>query len=95
MSETIIFKPALQWSGALRRCMTAHPGQEARLAADAAQPVTRKVLADWYAELLGPEPVRPTPQAELRRALRRLRARVFATLAVRDVAGLAPLHEVV
>ena len=95
MSETIIFKPALQWSGALRRCLTAHPDQEARLAADAAQTVTRRTLADWYAELIGPAPARPTQQADLRRALRRLRARVFATLAVCDVAGLAPLHEVV
>ena len=95
MSETIIFKPALQWSGALRRCLTAHPGLESRLAADAAQPVTRKTLTDWYAELLGPGAARPIPQADLRRALRRLRARAFATLTVRDVAGLAPLHEVV
>ncbi|GAA0774423.1 bifunctional [glutamate--ammonia ligase]-adenylyl-L-tyrosine phosphorylase/[glutamate--ammonia-ligase] adenylyltransferase [Castellaniella ginsengisoli] len=95
MSETIIFKPALQWSGALRRYLTAHPGQESRLAADAARPVTRKTLTDWYAELLGPEPPRPVPQAELRRALRQLRARAFAALTVRDIAGQAPLHEVV
>ncbi|MGB3276014.1 MAG: bifunctional [glutamate--ammonia ligase]-adenylyl-L-tyrosine phosphorylase/[glutamate--ammonia-ligase] adenylyltransferase [Castellaniella sp.] len=95
MPETIIFKPALQWSGALRRYLTAHPDQESRLAVDAAQPVSRKTLNDWYAELLGPHATRPIPQADLRRALRCLRARVFATLTVRDIAGLAPLHEVV
>ncbi|MFV0284025.1 MAG: bifunctional [glutamate--ammonia ligase]-adenylyl-L-tyrosine phosphorylase/[glutamate--ammonia-ligase] adenylyltransferase [Castellaniella sp.] len=95
MSETIIFKPAQQWSGALRRYLTAHPDLEERLAADADRPVTRKTLTDWYADLLGPDTLRPVPQPDLRRALRRLRARVFATLMVRDSAGLAPLHEVV
>src|SRR5690606_6639331 len=95
MSETIIFKPALQWSGALRRYLTAHPDAGPRLAADAAQPLTRKALSDWYMELIGPAAGGPVPQTELRRALRQLRARVFATLTVRDIAGQAPLHEIV
>lgn len=95
MSDAIILKPALEWSGILRRWLIAHPEHEARLAADAAQAVTRKTLLDWYRELTGTDGNSPIPQDALKAALRRLRGRVFATLMVRDVAGLASLHEVV
>ncbi len=97
MSQAIILEPALQWSGALRRHLLAHPERQELLACDAAQPLTRRILADWYQELLGDHGAQPRPpaRAPLQRALRRLRARVFSTVMVRDMAGLAPLHEVV
>ena len=96
MSEAIILEPALRWSGALRRKALARPQFLERLAGDAALPVTRKTIADWFEEALpGREPVEAAPAARLRPALRQLRERVFYTLMVRDIAGRAPLHEVV
>ncbi len=95
MSEAIILKPALRWSGALRRKALARPQFLERLAEDAAQPVTRKTIADWFAEDPPGEPGEAAPAERLRPALRRLRERVFHTLMVRDIAGQAPLHEVV
>ncbi|HEX7387829.1 MAG TPA: bifunctional [glutamate--ammonia ligase]-adenylyl-L-tyrosine phosphorylase/[glutamate--ammonia-ligase] adenylyltransferase [Castellaniella sp.] len=95
MSDAIILKPALQWSGALRRHLTAHPDHGARLARDAKQPVTRKTLQDWWQELTGDTGGQPLAKETLQAALRHLRARVFTTLMVRDINGAAPLHEVV
>lgn len=95
MSDAIILKPALQWSGVLRRFLLAHPEQEGRLVADAAQAVTRRTLLDWYQELTPADGDQPIPPDVLKAALRRVRGRVFATLMVRDIAGLASLQEVV
>ncbi len=94
MSRAII-EPALHWSGVLRRHLAAHPDGQARLLNDSAEPLARRTIQTWYDQELnlpaGQTPERPA----LQQALRRLRRRVFHTLMVRDIAGLAPLHEVV
>ena len=95
MSRAIILEPALQWSGALRRHLMARPDDRARLLADGAEPVGRKTIQAWYAQALGGDPDQAPDRPALQRALRRLRQRVFLTLMARDIAGLAPLHEVV
>ncbi|WP_322994597.1 bifunctional [glutamate--ammonia ligase]-adenylyl-L-tyrosine phosphorylase/[glutamate--ammonia-ligase] adenylyltransferase [Castellaniella sp.] len=95
MPEAIILKPALQWSGALRRHLMAYPEAQPRLVADCATPLTRKVLQAWFSEEIQGLDQQPIARAVLQPALRRLRKRIFYTLMVRDIAGLAPLHEVV
>ncbi|WP_066454532.1 bifunctional [glutamate--ammonia ligase]-adenylyl-L-tyrosine phosphorylase/[glutamate--ammonia-ligase] adenylyltransferase [Castellaniella caeni] len=93
MPSAIILEPALQWSGVLRRHLAAHPQDQGRLIADSVEPLTRKTLQQWYEQALAHDPA--PERAPLQRALRQLRLRVFHTLMVRDLAGLAPLHEVV
>ncbi len=93
MSEAIILKPALLWSGALRRQLMAHPDAETRLLQDCAGAVGRKTLQAWFEEALGAQSAPDRPA--LQRILRHVRQRVFYTLMVRDIAGTAPLHEVV
>jgi len=93
MPRAIILEPALQWSGALRRHLMAHPDDRARLLADSAEPVGRRTLQAWYGQAL--DGATDPDRATLQRALRRLRQRVFLTLMARDIAGAAPLHEVV
>ncbi|WZB75142.1 bifunctional [glutamate--ammonia ligase]-adenylyl-L-tyrosine phosphorylase/[glutamate--ammonia-ligase] adenylyltransferase [Achromobacter insuavis] len=58
------------------------------------QPVTPERLAQWQAEL-GPGAPDILPVDLCRQVLRKLRERVFSALIVRDLAGLAPLEEVV
>jgi len=90
----IIVEPALRWSGALRRKLDAHPTFGDWLTQAAQQPLTRKTPALWLGELQAQDGA-PDDPAVLRRQLRQLRARVFYTLMVRDLAGIAPLTEVV
>ena len=93
MPSLELLEPALAWSGYLRRRVTARPELPEWLAEHAKQPLTPAVLSDWLAELAGPT-ASALPEAECRRALRRLRERVLCLLAVRDLAGLADLEEV-
>jgi len=102
-----VLEPALRWSGHLRRRTGARPEFAAWLESAAAQPLTPEVLHGWYEELAGaalPAKIASTgtsagdaalPIDVCRAVLRRLRERVFCTLMVRDLAGLAPLEEVV
>lgn len=94
MTQTIILEPALSWSGALRRKIDAHPEFGQWLEHAAAQPVDARRLTQWFVEL-GGLPDQTMETEILRRVLRQLRQRVFYTLAVRDIAGAAPLQEVV
>lgn len=94
MMQTIILEPALAWSGALRRKVDAHPDFAGWLEQAVSQPVDQLKLRQWYIEL-GGAPGHAMETETLRRALRRLRQRVFHTLTVRDVAGAASLQEVV
>jgi len=90
----IIVEPALRWSGDLRRKLEAHPAFGDWLVQAAQSPLTRKTPTLWLAELQAQEGGHDDP-ATLRRQLRQLRARVFYALMVRDLAGVAPLTEVV
>lgn len=90
-----LFAPALAWSGHLRRRLDAHPDLAAWLEDAVREPVTRERLAHWQAELAGPGAPDILPVELCRQVLRKLRERVFSTLIVRDLAGQAPLEEVV
>jgi len=95
MPASPLFQPALAWSGHLRRRLDAHPDLHAWLQNAVERPVTDNVLASWMAELAGPDAPQALPVAQCRSVLRKLRERVFATLMVRDLAGVADLEEVV
>lgn len=95
MSTPSLLAPALAWSGHLRRRLDAHPDLAAWLEDAVRQPVTPERLAQWQAELAGPGAPAVLPVDLCRQVLRKLRERVFSTLIVRDLAGQAPLEEVV
>jgi glutamate-ammonia-ligase adenylyltransferase len=90
-----LLTPALAWSGYLRRRVESHPDLAAWLEVAARHAVTPNALACWQAELAGADAPDILPIAQCREVLRRLRERVFTALMVRDLAGLAPLEEVV
>ena len=94
MIRPIILEPALAWSGALRRKVDPHPDFGHWLEHAVAQPLDRQRLQHWFVEL-GGMPSQSLEPAIARQVLRRLRQRVFHTLMVRDIAGAAPLQEVV
>ncbi|MGY6272340.1 bifunctional [glutamate--ammonia ligase]-adenylyl-L-tyrosine phosphorylase/[glutamate--ammonia-ligase] adenylyltransferase [Achromobacter denitrificans] len=87
--------PALAWSGHLRRRLDAHPDLAAWLEQAVLQPVTPARIAQWQSELAGPDAPGALPVDACRMVLRKLRERVFNVLIVRDLAGQAPLEEVV
>lgn len=94
MTQTIILEPALAWSGALRRKVDAQPEFGQWLEDAAKLPLDASRLRQWFVEL-GGSLDSPSDATTLRRSLRQLRQRVFYTLAVRDIAGVASLQEVV
>lgn len=94
MTRTIILEPALAWSGALRRKVNANEDFGRWLERAAAEPVDRQRMLEWFTQL-GGSPDSHTDPETTRRVLRRLRQRVFFTLLVRDICGVAPLQEVV
>ncbi|MFC0259857.1 bifunctional glutamine synthetase adenylyltransferase/deadenyltransferase [Achromobacter marplatensis] len=95
MSSSPMLAPALAWSGHLRRRLDAHPDLAAWLTDAVQEPVTPARLAQWQAELAGPDATPTLPVDTCRMVLRKLRERVFSTLIVRDLAGQADLEEVV
>jgi glutamate-ammonia-ligase adenylyltransferase len=95
MPVAIILDPALHWSGALRRKLAGAPSFGPWLLQAAAQPLTRLTVSAWLSELRGEESNEAMPLEDARRVLRLLRERVFFTLMVRDINGVATLTEVV
>ncbi|MGE8630840.1 bifunctional [glutamate--ammonia ligase]-adenylyl-L-tyrosine phosphorylase/[glutamate--ammonia-ligase] adenylyltransferase [Achromobacter denitrificans] len=95
MSTPPLLAPALAWSGHLRRRLDAHPDLAAWLEQAVLQPLTPARIAGWQSELAGPDAPAVLPVDACRMVLRRLRERVFNVLIVRDLAGQAPLEEVV
>lgn len=91
-------RPALNaartWSGVLHRKLDADPQFAEWLADAAGQAVTPSRIGQWHEELRQAHAAL-TPDAALRRTLRRLRQRVFFTLMVRDIGAQAPYAEVV
>ncbi|MEI2416085.1 bifunctional [glutamate--ammonia ligase]-adenylyl-L-tyrosine phosphorylase/[glutamate--ammonia-ligase] adenylyltransferase [Orrella sp. JC864] len=88
--------PALQWSGHLRRRLDARPDLRHWLHEAAAHALDEQALQRWFAELAGaPAAGHRLPVAQCRAVLRKLRERVFCCAMARDMAGLAPLEEVV
>ncbi|RTZ41039.1 bifunctional [glutamate--ammonia ligase]-adenylyl-L-tyrosine phosphorylase/[glutamate--ammonia-ligase] adenylyltransferase [Candidimonas sp. SYP-B2681] len=95
MSSAIILEPALRWSGALRRKLVANAPFGTWLADSATHAVTRQSVLLWFEELRQNNSDAPLSLPEVRRILRQLRSRVFYTLMVRDINGVAPLPEVI
>lgn len=95
MSEAIILDRAVRWSGALRRKIDANPVFGRWLASAASSPVDPQTVHDWFNELAGSTSHDAIAIDALRRVLRKLRERVFFTVMLRDIGGLAPLAEVV
>ncbi|WP_251864501.1 bifunctional [glutamate--ammonia ligase]-adenylyl-L-tyrosine phosphorylase/[glutamate--ammonia-ligase] adenylyltransferase [Achromobacter sp. Marseille-Q4962] len=95
MSTSDLLAPALAWSGHLRRRLDARPELAGWLRTEALQPLTPARLAAWRDALAGTDAAAILPVDACRVVLRQLRERVFCTLIVRDVAGLADLEEVV
>jgi glutamate-ammonia-ligase adenylyltransferase len=90
-----VFAPAVAWSGYLRRKLEAKPDLAVWLQTAVTQAVTPATLTSWRDELAGTGGDAPMPVETCRAVLRRLRERVFCTLMMRDLAGMAPLEEVV
>jgi glutamate-ammonia-ligase adenylyltransferase len=72
----------------LGRLLAAKPALAAEAEAALDQPLTREDLSAWLA-------AQPAGEADLKPVLRRLKQRAYARIATRDLAGLAPLGEVV
>ena len=72
----------------LGRLLAAKPALAAEVEASLDQPLTREDLSSWLA-------AQPAGEADLKAVLRRLKQRAYARIATRDLAGLAPLGEVV
>lgn len=93
-------EPALAWSNYLRVRLNAQPAWGDWLQDAAREPLAPARIDAWLQELQsaagGAEDADDPAQARARCAsvLRQLRQRVFCTLMVRDLAGLAPLDEV-
>lgn len=92
MSSAIILKPALEWSGPLQRKVQGHPQFAHWLSQAVEQPVTAERIKQWLQELHAELPAETA--SPLNQLLRQLRARVFFCLMCRDIAGIAPLEEV-
>lgn len=87
---------ALAWAGSLQRLLQGDPDFAQWLEDASHTPVTTDRLNAWFEELAGQ--TRQTGVLELatcRKVLRQLRKRCFYLLMTRDLAGLAPLSEVV
>jgi glutamate-ammonia-ligase adenylyltransferase len=96
-----LLAPALAWSGHLRRRADAQPAYAQWLTEAAPTPIDAAVLERWFDELRRAQVGDAAPAgapllvADCRAILRRLRERVFGAIMARDLAGLAPLEEVV
>ncbi|HUH87333.1 MAG TPA: bifunctional [glutamate--ammonia ligase]-adenylyl-L-tyrosine phosphorylase/[glutamate--ammonia-ligase] adenylyltransferase [Pusillimonas sp.] len=96
MTQSPCLANALEWSGALRRKVDSNIEFTVWLESACRQAVNADVIQGWFTELLeGAEPGPGLPATDARRILRLLRQRVFYTLMVRDINGIAPLSEVV
>lgn len=87
---------AREWSSALQRTLNASAAFGEWLDNESHQPITLERITKWFEELAG----QPRSQARLdlatcKKVLRTLRKRVFYLAMVRDLAGIAPLLEVV
>jgi len=90
MTQSLL-APALAWSGYLNRRLNAKPELADWLEQHARHPVTNAVLRCWQQALFIDD---ANALAACRAQLRTLRERVFCTLMVRDLAGLADFQDV-
>ncbi len=95
MSESNL-STARTWSGSLQRLIQGNPEFAVWLEAASDTPVTPERLKVWFEELSGCTVETASLDIQnCRKVLRQLRRRTFFLLMVRDLAGLAPLEEVV
>ncbi len=87
---------ALAWSGTLQRLLQGNPEFGAWLETACPTPITSERIDLWFEELAGQSPLNCVLSiTDCKQVLRRLRKRTFFLAMVRDLAGLAPLEEVV
>ncbi len=95
MTHKAFLDPAIAWSGALRRRLYADDSLAIWLQNASQTPVDQAITRIWFEELAGVAPENASLSTDdCRRVLRQLRERVFYTVMVRDIAGLADLPEV-
>lgn len=95
MTHKAILDSAIAWSGALRRRLYADDSFANWLQIASQKPVDMATTRAWFEELAGVVPEHANLDTETcRRVLRQLRERVFYTVMVRDIAGVANLQEV-
>lgn len=85
---------ASSWSEYLTRRLQANPALCAAIERLAGAPVDRHVIAEQFTSLSGAEVEAVLDPDTAKRVLRQLRERIFCTLMVRDIGGLALLEEV-
>lgn len=86
------YAETLRYSPFLARLLESRPWLTERLAATLDLPIDREAMQTFLADPPGPLPFDPDERLEA--ALRRLRTRVLAHVALRDLAGRADLDEV-
>jgi len=94
LPDSRVLAPALAWSAYLRLRTSGSPDFATWLDEAAGQPVTPERIELWLTELSRAERGALLDVDTCKAALRLLRQRVFSTVMVRDMAGLAPLEEV-
>ena len=86
---------ALEWSGALQRCIRGKPEFGQWLAENAGESITRHKIEQWFTEISQQAPSQAVMDASnCKRVLRLLRQRVFFLCLVRDINQAATLEEV-
>ena len=95
MSTLNAISTALAWSGHFRRRTDARPDLKMWIEGALDQAVTPAAVSAWFEEESDSALTATLPVDTCRRALRRVRERVFCLLIARDLGGLANLNEVV
>ena len=86
---------ALNWSLFLQRRLSSRPELQAQWHEDIQAEVNPQRILTWFEQLGGSlTAMPPADNADCRRQVRQLRQRIFSTLLIRDIAGLASFEEV-
>lgn len=95
MSQSYLLN-ARDWSATLQRVLNGAPAFGEWLEQAALEPVSQERIAQWFEELSGQSASKACLDLPTcRKVLRILRKRVFYVAMTRDLAGIAPLQEVV
>ena len=88
------FESTLNWSGALRRQLSATPDFAEWLVEHSKFELNTATIEKWFTEIAATSTIAASPEEQLKQQLRLLRRRVFFTLMLRDVSARSSLAEV-